>query len=68
MEKKFDVTGMGCISNDLLGSVSHWPEKGIKKPMDSFSIQGGGLVATALVTVARLGGRADSLDFLGRPG
>ncbi len=65
MEKKFDVTGMGCISIDLLGSVDHWPEKGIKKPMDSFSIQGGGLVATALVTVARLGGRARFSGFLG---
>ncbi len=65
MEKKFDVTGMGCISIDLLGSVKNWPNKGIKMPMESFSIQGGGLVATALVTVARLGGSARFSGFLG---
>ena len=65
MERMFDVTGMGCISIDLLCSVNNWPKKGIKMPMESFSIQGGGLVATALVTVARLGGRARFSGFLG---
>ncbi len=65
MEKKFDVTGMGCISIDLLGSVRNWPDKGTKTPMESFSIQGGGLVATALVTVAHLGGSARFSGFLG---
>jgi sugar/nucleoside kinase (ribokinase family) len=33
--------------------------------MENFSIQGGGLVATALVTVSRLGGRARFAGFLG---
>ena len=65
MERKFDVTGMGCISLDFLCSIDCWPKKGIKKPMESFSIQGGGLVATALVTVSRLGGRARFAGFLG---
>ena len=65
MHRFFDVTGMGCVSIDFLGRVPTWPEKGLKTPLDSFAIQGGGLVATALVTVARLGGRARFTGFLG---
>jgi len=65
MERLFDVTGMGCVSIDYLGKVSAWPDKGLKTPMDTFIIQGGGLVATALVTVAKLGGKARFSGFLG---
>lgn len=65
MERLFDVTGMGCVSVDFLGRVPAWPKEGIKAPLESFSIQGGGLVATALVTVARLGGRSRFAGFLG---
>jgi len=56
---------MGCVSIDFLGRVPDWPAKGTKTPLQSFSIQGGGLVATALVTVARLGGQARFTGFLG---
>jgi len=65
MHRFFDVTGMGCVSIDFLGRVPEWPEKGLKTPLDSFSIQGGGLVATALVTVAKLGGKSRFTGFLG---
>ncbi len=65
MERFFDVTGMGCVSVDFLGRVPSWPDQGIKTPLERFSIQGGGLVATALVTVARLGGKARFAGFLG---
>jgi ribokinase len=62
----FNVTGLGAISVDFMGLVDGWPESGAKKALSAISVQGGGLVATALVAVSRLGGRARFLGKLGR--
>jgi sulfofructose kinase len=60
-----DVVGLGAATVDYLGLVSHLPEPDTKLPMREFSRQGGGLAATALVAVARLGGTARYLGKLG---
>ena len=61
----FDCVGIGCSALDYLGIVPRWPEVDEKIPMDDLAIQGGGLVATALVAMARLGAR---VALLGKQG
>ena len=56
--KKFDVIGLGGCSWDLLGIVDRYPQVDEKAPLAAFTQQGGGQAATAMVTVARLGGRS----------
>ena len=51
----FDVVGLGCCCFDLLGVVPHLPEPDEEIRMLETRQQGGGEVATALVTLARLG-------------
>ncbi len=60
-----DVLGLGSVTVDFIGTISNWPDKGVKKPFESFAVCDGGLVATALVAVARLGGRATYAAKLG---
>ncbi|MFW5645487.1 MAG: carbohydrate kinase family protein [Bacteroidota bacterium] len=55
---KFDVTGLGSLAVDFIGSIESWPASGTKNGLKSFDIFDGGLTGTALSTVARLGGRA----------
>ena len=52
---KIDVVGLGQCSLDLLGQVDHYPGLDQKAELSSFLMQGGGPVATALVTLSRLG-------------
>jgi sugar/nucleoside kinase (ribokinase family) len=54
----YDVFGIGAISVDLIGKTGYWPGTGTKIQLEEFDIHDGGLTGTALVTVARLGGRA----------
>ena len=63
--KQLDVIGIGCAAVDYLGTVDAWPREDTKPEMTEFIMQGGGLVATALVTVARLGGTAQYIGHLG---
>lgn len=49
------VVGLGQCSLDLLGRLDHYPALDQKAELDDFLVQGGGPVATALVTLARLG-------------
>ncbi len=63
--RPFDVLGVGLASLDLLCLVERFPEPDTKAGMLAFSRQGGGQVGTALVAVARLGGRAAFLGKLG---
>ena len=56
--QSFDVVGVGQCSLDYLGIVDRYPRIDEKTVTSDFMIQGGGLTATAMVTVARLGGRA----------
>ncbi len=53
----FDVVGLGYTATDYLAVVPHLPRPDTKLETGCLSIQGGGPVATALVTVRRLGFR-----------
>ena len=56
--KSYDVFGIGAITIDLIGKTTYWPVAGEKVQLETFDIYDGGLTGTALVTVARLGGKA----------
>lgn len=49
------VVGLGQCSLDILGRMNCYPELDQKVELTSLLLQGGGPVATALVTLARLG-------------
>jgi sulfofructose kinase len=61
-----DVLGLGSVTVDFVGSVTDWPDKGEKRMLDSVTICDGGLVGTALVASARLGGKVAFAGKLGR--
>jgi len=61
-----DVLGLGSVTVDFVGTVKAWPGKGAKKMLDSFTVCDGGLVGTALVASARLGGKVAFVGKLGR--
>jgi sulfofructose kinase len=61
-----DVLGLGAVTVDFVGTVSAWPGGGVKTMLERFTICDGGLIGTALVAVARLGGRAAFAGMLGR--
>jgi len=65
VRESIDVLGIGAVSVDFLGTTDRWPSAGEKQRMQSFSVQDGGLVGTALVTVARLGGTGSFVGELG---
>lgn len=50
-----DVIGLGQCSLDILGKIEQYPSLDQKVELSSLVMQGGGPVATALVTLARLG-------------
>jgi ribokinase len=63
--KEFDVVGLGYCAVDYLGIVPRYPELDEKMQMTEFRRQGGGLTATAMATVGRLGGRAAYIGKVG---
>ena len=62
---RFDVVGLGQCSFDILGRFPEFPDPDQKVELDEMIFQGGGPVATALVTLARLG---VTVSFSGRIG
>ncbi len=64
-DRPYDVLGYGAIALDDLLYVEHYPIPDTKMPLLNSVRQGGGLTATALVAVARLGGRAAYAGVLG---
>ncbi len=60
-----DIVGLGIASYDLIGVAGAEPELGRKQPLASWIEAGGGPVATALVTLARLGARTAFLGPVG---
>jgi len=54
-EETPQVIGLGQCSLDILGRVDTYPALDQKTELNSLLVQGGGPVATALVTLARLG-------------
>ncbi len=60
-----DVVGLGVSALDVVGRVDHFPaQEEVQRALDMI-VQGGGPVATALVTLARLGARAAMVDVVG---
>lgn len=57
-QPSFDVIGLGCVCWDILGVVRRYPALDEKQELSALLQQGGGQTATAMVAVARLGGRA----------
>ncbi len=55
MASVYDVIGLGIASLDFIGVAATAPLLGAKQPLDQWIEAGGGPVATALVTLARLG-------------
>jgi sulfofructose kinase len=65
IKKKYDVIGLGSSMVDVLSLVDHFPDKeGVQKAYLS-CMEGGGPVATAIVTLARLGAQTAMIDSLG---
>lgn len=64
-KKRFDVIGIGSCAVDFLGIVLSFPKPDTKNKMTKFIQQGGGPVATALVTLARLGAKVSFVGKLG---
>jgi sulfofructose kinase len=64
-KKQIDVVGLGASTIDVLTLVEHFPTRREVQQALSTVIQGGGPVATALVTVSRLGGSAVMIDSIG---
>lgn len=64
-EKEPPALGVGCCALDLLCTVDRYPEADTKLPIRSLVRQGGGLVATAMVTLGRLGVRSRILSGFG---
>lgn len=63
--KKIDVVGLGFCAADFLLVMPRYPNSGERVQAREMSRQGGGEVATALVSLARLGSRA---SFIGKIG
>jgi sulfofructose kinase len=62
---QFDVVGLGASVVDILQRIDHLPAKEQVQRSDEIAVQGGGPVATAMVTLARLGARVAMLDVVG---
>ena len=65
METIYDVVGIGCCAVDTLALYEGLIKEDQKMEIPEVTRQGGGLVATGLVAVARLGGKA---RFIGKVG
>jgi sulfofructose kinase len=52
--RPFDVIGLGVNTLDLIATIDGYPQPDTKAPMYDFDVQGGGVVATAMVACARL--------------
>ena len=60
-----DIIGLGASTVDVLSLVEHLPAEDENMRALEISVQGGGPVATAIVTAARLGARTAMLDVIG---
>jgi sugar/nucleoside kinase (ribokinase family) len=61
----YDVVGLGVSTLDIIALVDHFPSGEEIQRAQDLVLQGGGPVATAIVTLARLGARAAMLDAVG---
>jgi len=63
--KEIDVLGIGVSTIDQFHVVEHFPDKEEIQQAKHSKLEGGGPVATALVTLARLGAKTLMLDCIG---
>ncbi len=61
----FDVIGLGVSTVDVIARIEHLPTPDDVQRAINMTTQGGGPVATAMATLARLGARAAMIDALG---
>ncbi len=66
MKQDFDCLGFGICAADYLSVVPKYPKLDEKTEAVDFSYQGGGPVATAMVTVARLGFKTSYIGKVGK--
>lgn len=62
---QFDVVGLGVSTIDVVSLVDHLPVEEEVQCAIEMTVQGGGPVATAMVTLARLGANVAMLDSIG---
>jgi hypothetical protein len=63
--KKYDIVGIGAATVDYLSLVSEFPLQESVHEAIASEIDGGGPVATALVTAAKLGATTALIDSVG---
>ncbi len=64
-DRPFDVIGFGTNALDLIAVIDGYPQPDTKAPILEFDLQGGGVVATAMVACARLGLRTRYIGKVG---
>ncbi|MFL7839084.1 MAG: carbohydrate kinase family protein [Candidatus Promineifilaceae bacterium] len=64
-KRDLDVVGLGASTIDLIQVVEELPGEELVQRAYETSLQGGGPVATAMVTLARLGSQAAMIDRVG---
>ena len=63
--ESIDVIGLGASTVDIVTLVDHFPKgKEVQQAVDMI-VQGGGTIATAMVTLARLGAKPAMIDAIG---
>ncbi len=60
-----DILGLGRAVLDLVAALPRWPEPDEKMHVDEFMFEGGGQVATALVTASRMGAKTAIVGIIG---
>ena len=65
MTTTFDVIGLGVSVLDVVSLVDHFPAQEEVQRAIEMTVQGGGPVATAIVTLARLGAKTAMVDVIG---
>ena len=64
-QPRCEVIGLGQCSLDILGLTGQYPDLDQKAELSTLLVQGGGPVATALVTLARLGVKTAFVGAIG---
>jgi sugar/nucleoside kinase (ribokinase family) len=64
-DRPFDVVGLGTNALDLIAIIDGYPQPDTKVQFQTFDVQGGGVVATAMAACARLGLKARYVGKVG---
>jgi sulfofructose kinase len=62
---QIDIIGLGASTVDIITLADHFPNRREAQQALAMVVQGGGPVATAMVTVSRLGGKSAMIDNIG---